>query len=276
MKKLLSLLLALAMVFALAACAAKEAPEGSEPAGSQAAPDDGQNPVMNFVGTYASGRAAIHVEPDGMDGAKLSVNWGSSAWEHSEWTMSGKFDPDTLTIEYSDCVRKDVAFAEDGSVASETVVYENGMGTVHFENDNLYWKDDEEHVADDMVFLNAAVEADYSSVTAMNAADVELFAGMARDAYINADWETIAEHARFPVMVDGEAIEDAAALTAFLSERTVRDADQEAMVNETCHNMFFNGQGICMGDGEIWLLDPNYMTDAEPVLQIIAINGMTK
>ena len=272
MKKMFSMLLVLAMLFSLAACAAKSEPAGSEPA----AAEDGQNPLMNFVGNYACDRASILVEADGADGAKLSVNWGSSAWEHSEWTMSGKFDPDTLTIEYSDCVRKDVAFAEDGSVASETVVYENGMGTVHFENDNLYWKDDEEHMADDMVFVNTAIEADYTAVTAMSAADVELFAGMVRDAYINADWETIAEHARFPVMVDGEAIEDAAALIAFLSERTVRDADQEAMVNETCHNMFFNGQGICMGDGEIWLLDPNYMTDAEPVLQIIAINGMTK
>ena len=36
------------------------------------------------------------------------------------------------------------------------------------------------------------------------------------------------------------------------------------MVNETCHNMFFNGQGICLGDGEIWIIDPGYMTDAEP------------
>ena len=276
MKKLLSLLLALTMVFALAACAAKEAPEGSEPAGSQAAPDDGQNPVMNFVGTYASGRASVLVEADGADGAKLTVNWGSSAWEHSEWIMSGKFDPDTLTIEYSDCVRTDYAFNEDGSVKSETVVYENGFGTVHFENDDLYWKDDEEHMADDMVFVNTAVEADYTSVTAMNAADVELFAGMVRDAYINADWETIAEHARYPIMVNGTPYEDEASLLAFLNGKSASDADQDAMVKESCHNMFFNGQGICLGDGEIWIIDPNYMTDAEPELLIIAISGVTK
>ena len=272
MKKMLSLLLALTMIFALAACASKTAPSGSE----AATEEDGQNPVMNFVGTYASGRASVLVAAEGMENAKIIVTWGSSAFEHSEWVMSGRFDPDTLTIEYSDCVRTDVVFAQDGSVESSTIAYENGFGTIHFENDSLYWKDDEEHMADDMVFVNTAVEADYTSVTAMSAADVELFAGMVRDAYINADWETIAEHARFPVMVDGEAIEDAAALIAFLSERTVRDADQEAMVNETCHNMFFNGQGICLGDGEIWIIDPGYMTDAEPELQIIAISGVTK
>lgn len=163
MKKMLSLLLALTMLFALAACAAKTEPAGSEPAGSEpagsadAAEPDGQNPIMNFVGDYASGRAAIHVEADGADGAKFFVTWGSSASEHSEWTMSGKFDPDTLTVEYTDCVREDVTFAEDGSVASEVVVYENGFGTIHFENGDLYWKDDEEHMADDMVFVNTAI-----------------------------------------------------------------------------------------------------------------------
>ena len=280
MKKLLTLLLALMMLFSLAACAAKSEPAGSEPAGSEpagsepAAAEDGQNPVMNFVGTYACDRASVFVEADGADGAKLTVRWGSSAWEHSEWTMSGKFDPETLTIEYSDCVRKDVAFAEDGSVDSETVVFENGVGTVHFENDNLYWKDDEEHVADDMVFANADVQVDYSGVTAMNAADVELFAGMVRDAYINADWETIADHARFPIMVDGTEIADADALLALLNGKTASDADQEAMVKESCHNMFFNGQGICLGDGEIWIIDPGYMTDAEPELVVITINGV--
>ncbi len=274
MKKALSLLLALTMIFALAACAAKTEPSGSEAEPAETPAEDGQNPVMNFVGNYACDRASILVEADGADGAKISVQWGSSAWEHSEWTMSGRFDPDTLTIEYSDCVRKDVAFAEDGSVDSETVVYENGVGTIHFENDNLYWKDDEEHMADDMVFANTDVQADYSGVTAMEAADVELFAGMVRDAYINADWETIAEHVRYPITVSGTELADAAALTAFLSGKTPTDADREAMVAESCHNMFYNGQGLCLGDGEIWIIDPGYMTDAEPELLIITINGV--
>ena len=41
-----------------------------------------------------------------------------------------------------------------------------------------------------------------------------------------------------------------------------------------CLDMFVNGQGICMGSGQVWLNDPNYMTDAEPQLQIIAISGI--
>jgi hypothetical protein len=45
------------------------------------------------------------------------------------------------------------------------------------------------------------------------------------------------------------------------------------MLEEDCLDMFVNGQGICMGSGQIWLND-YYMTDVEPTLQIIAVNGI--
>lgn len=170
MKKWISMIVVLVMIFSLAACAAQKAPEDSaakeektdaaEPAatdsGEEAAADDGQNPVMNFIGVYASGRASMKVEAaDEQDGVKISVTWSSSAAEHSEWVMTGKFDADKLTVDYKDCVRTDYVFNEDGSVQSETVVYENGEGTVTFydgEKLSLTWDDAEEDVAADMVF----------------------------------------------------------------------------------------------------------------------------
>ena len=48
------------------------------------------------------------------------------------------------------------------------------------------------------------------------------------------------------------------------------------MMDEDCLDMFVNGQGICMGSGQVWLNDPNYMTDQEPELQIIAISGIVE
>jgi hypothetical protein len=38
--------------------------------------------------------------------------------------------------------------------------------------------------------------------------------------------------------------------------------------------MFVNGQGICMGSGQVWLNDLNYMTDKDPELKIIALSGI--
>ncbi len=273
MKKMLSLLLVALMVLSLAACAAKTAPAGSE-----AAESDGQNPVMNFVGTYGCERATMIVECKGADEAQFTVTWSGSAASHAEWTMSGKLDTDKLTVDYTDCVKKEVTFNEDGSVASEDVIYEDGTGTITFspEDNSLTWNDAMEHVADDMVFVSGAAPeaADYSGVTAMPAGDVEAFAALLKGAYLNEEWNVIAEYVKYPVMVNGVAIEDEATLLETLNSMHVSDASFSAMTQETCTNLFFNGQGICLADGAIWILDPNYMTDKTPELKIITINGV--
>ena len=45
-------------------------------------------------------------------------------------------------------------------------------------------------------------------------------------------------------------------------------------MDENLLDMFVNGQGLCMGSGQVWLNDPGYMTDKEPELKIIAISGI--
>lgn len=273
MKKILTLLLAVVMTLSLAACAAKN----DTPAGSEAAESDGQNPVMNFVGTYGCDRATMLVECKGEDEAQFTVTWGSSAATHAEWTMSGKLDTDKLTVDYTDCVKKEVTFNEDGSVAKEDVIYEDGTGTISFSADEyvLTWDDAKEHVAEGMIFVGGTVEeTDYSAVTAMPAADVEAFAEFLKGAYLNEEWDVIAEYVQYPVNVNGVAVQDEAALLEMLGGMHVGDAAFNAMTQETCTNLFFNGDGICVGAGGLWLQDPNYMTDETPVLNIIAINGV--
>ena len=104
---------------------------------------DGQNPVMDYVGVYECERCSITVEADGDTDAKISVHWGSSATEASTWTMSGYFDPDTMRINYSDGVRKDIVI--DNENDQETVVYENGLGRIQFLGDGkLEWQDEQE------------------------------------------------------------------------------------------------------------------------------------
>lgn len=149
MKKFISLLMVLMLVFAFSACS------GS---GSSGGEEDGQNPVMNYVGPYVCGRAYVVVTAEGNDGASAVVTWSSSAWEHSTWTMSGTFDEKTLTFEYNDGIRTDYVYGEDGEVASQEDVYTDGHGTMVFsEGDELSmtWQDDKENVAQDMVFVFA-------------------------------------------------------------------------------------------------------------------------
>ena len=155
--KLLALMMAIMMVFALglSACGSKtEEPDE----------DEGQNPIMNYVGNYVCGRACIFIgATDESNGASATVTWGSSAAENSAWVMSGTFDPDTLRFEYHDCVRTDYVYKEDGEVESQEEVYTGGHGFMTFtEGDplSLTWQDDQEHVADDMVFEYAGMVPD--------------------------------------------------------------------------------------------------------------------
>ena len=136
----------LAMVPMLAAC-------GSQGGGESA--DDGQNPIMNFVGSYGYNRANIFIGAEGQDGASATVTWGSSAAENSTWVMSGTFDPETLTFSYNDCVKTDYVYNEDGKVESQEEVYTGGHGTMVFSEGDpltLTWNDDQEHIADGTVF----------------------------------------------------------------------------------------------------------------------------
>ena len=156
MKKIICLIAVLVMALSLAACGAGDA----APAGSEIEPDDGQNPLMNFIGVYGHDRASVMVEPDGKDGAKITVTWPSSAAENAEWVMSGAFDAETLTVAYTDCVKTVYVWNAQGEIESETVAYENGEGTVTFSEEDgltLTWDDAQEHIADGTVFEYASL-----------------------------------------------------------------------------------------------------------------------
>ena len=164
--KILALLMAMMMVFALglSACGNKTAEPVTD--------DDGQNPIMNYVGNYVCGRACINIEAtDGANGASAVVTWSSSAAENSAWTMTGTFDAESLKFEYHDCVRTDYVYGEDGEVKSQEEVFTGGHGFMTFTDGDpitLVWQEDQEHVADDMVFEYAGMVPDDGSVGMAN------------------------------------------------------------------------------------------------------------
>ncbi len=116
--------------------------------------EDGQNPVMNFIGNYQSDRRTMLVEAKGMDEAKVTVHWGSDAWTYAEWTMTGKVveEGDGLVMSYADGAYATVTTDEDGNEtrADETV---GGTGTVWFKADGaVVWTDDQDEGIKDLVF----------------------------------------------------------------------------------------------------------------------------
>ena len=67
--------------------------------------------------------------------------------------MSGPFDMDTRTIEYHNCVKKELVYDDDGNITSEEEVFRGGHGFLKFgKKGKLKWQEDQEHVADGMKF----------------------------------------------------------------------------------------------------------------------------
>ena len=117
-----------------------------------AAADDGQNPVMNFIGEYQCDRAHALVECIGDDGAQITIEWGSSAWELARWVIIGRLDTDTLTVAYSACTKSIVTYDESGALVSEEAEYEDGTGTIVFSDDLKFTWHEDQAERDDMVF----------------------------------------------------------------------------------------------------------------------------
>lgn len=295
MKKSISAFLIFALlVLSLAGCgntpaadSAPDAVETQDAADTQLpAADDGQNPVMNFIGVYSteySGEALV--EADGMENARITVTYAGSPWFHTQTVMSGRFDPETLTMEFSNATLTEFTYNSDGSVDEEKVSYSDGKGRAVFSYDDNTLTITEEFPSGDYetVYvwgpssdMKTVTDPDhYASVTAMDKREVETVVGFnVRTAYLSENWYAMAEMIRYPITINGTELADADAFIGYMIDKTVAESDRQAMLNEDFLDMFVNDQGIMMGDGEIWLNDPNYMTDQEPMLQIIAINGI--
>ena len=128
------------------------------------------NPVKAYEGTYQCDRATITVKASGKSDAKITVKWGSSAWENSVWEMSGMFDPSVYRVDYGNGVRTDYVYNDNGSVSSKKVAYKNSTGRVQFKDTKtLVWRDENEPEHGEMTFTkisDTAVEPEQPAATA--------------------------------------------------------------------------------------------------------------
>ena len=293
-KTLLSAMILAALMLSLAGCGSTRPAEGEAPAAeaqvteAEQSPvgEDGQNPVMNFVGVYSTEYSTeALVEAEGTENAKITVTWAGSPWFHSQTVMSGRFDPETLTVEFDNAALTEYSYASDGSVKEEETSYVDSSGHAVFNpTDNTLTITEESESGNietvyawgpspDMKYVSDPDH--YASVTAMDKFQVETVVGFnVRTYYLSENWFAMADMIRYPITINGTELADADAFLGYMIDKTISESDRDAMLEEDFLDMFVNGQGICMGSGQVWLNDPNYMTDAEPVLEIIAISGI--
>lgn len=109
--------------------------------------------LLGKWGEKVVGRCGITIEKGEDDKYQISIHWSSSAFESSEWTMTAVSTGNGSEIRYEDCEKKDIKFTSN-TESTETVVYQNGTGTFGLLSTyELYWNDETEHIADDLVFI---------------------------------------------------------------------------------------------------------------------------
>ena len=119
---------------------------------------------MNFIGDYQCDRARASVRCAGFEDAWITIQWGSSAWELTQWDIYGTLDTDTLTIPYSGCTKSNLVYDDNGEVKSQEIVYEGGTGTIVFHDDGTFtWYEDQAENTEGMVFtwLGSGEEPDF-------------------------------------------------------------------------------------------------------------------
>lgn len=179
MKKILVMLLALAMIFVFAACGnsedaadtgaqtdtaetdtaeadASEADtaetDAAETDAEETAEEDGyidDEPYFpDIIGDWqdrVSQRATLSVLSEENGRYEMEISWGSSATERRVWHFTGIYDPDSQTWTYDDCVCVDKIADSSGSETDQPV-FENGTGTmvwkIEDDHDVLVWHDD--------------------------------------------------------------------------------------------------------------------------------------
>ena len=58
-----------------------------------------------------------------------------------------------MTLEYADGVKSILTYDDDGALVSEETEYEDGTGTIVFNDDGTFtWHDDQSEYGEDMVF----------------------------------------------------------------------------------------------------------------------------
>lgn len=126
----------------------------------------------------------------------------------------------------------------------------------------------------------AAAASGGSFAIATTASDdaVKAFATQVQNAIIGYDWATLGGYVKYPITIDGNQIANGDELKALLDDHIISPDFLSAVGQaDAPNNMFANGQGICLADGNVWFLDENFdgiSQNGNPSFKVIAINGI--
>jgi len=164
MKKLLTLLLAIAMIFGLVACGSKKTEEKKEEQPTQdgtAVATEKEAFLLSLVGTYTdgqTGKTRLSVSPvnEGAEGVEMTITQSVTASQEDSWIMVAKPTEDLSKLEYTSCLHRSTTYDDSGKAGDPTTVYVDGTGYFTYDKSNLIWHSNVKDEVTDIVFVKDA------------------------------------------------------------------------------------------------------------------------
>lgn len=110
----------------------------------------------------------------------------------------------------------------------------------------------------------------YSAATGFSAAEVETFAKVVQHNVVMENWDALADKVSFPLTIQDQRISDKKTFVEWMEIFQLNPSFRDSVAAESCTAMFCNWQGICMGNGLIWI------NEMEGELKVTAINVETQ
>ena len=115
--------------------------------------------VMNWAGSYTDRKnknrsMVISTSDEGGSVCSIVVTETTDESLTTTWTMSGKYDEETMSFDYTDCVKKEITLDGQGNPASEKTIYENGEGrfVINDADQTIEWSDEVEDAGKGSLF----------------------------------------------------------------------------------------------------------------------------
>ena len=172
---------------------------------------------------------------------------------------------------------------KSGTESSETEADKSGTESSETEENKSGVEDKKEAENDNRADVSASdtnndlAEKSYTIATLAADADVESFATDVIDTIKAKDVEKLADILRYPVSVNGNDVADKDTFLSLVNEKGISDTYVNSVSALSNKDLFANGQGICLGSGEVWFRDVNFdgiSENGDPDFKIITLNGI--
>lgn len=123
--------------------------------------DGAQNPLMNWTGPYQAENDAnvsmfIESGAEGSSDGEITITKVEGN-KKTEWMMTGTFHEETMSIDYTGCVKSEYDFENEQETGEQKVIYEDGTGklviTETDEESYISWTDDKENAGEGLKFV---------------------------------------------------------------------------------------------------------------------------